>query len=86
MLNFIDQHIITLNSTSSIAPEDLDKDRPNMGLFSKDFIKFNFYATTKLDKEVVYREPSRHNLNSRYAYLNFVLLDDKYDMYNMFLY
>ena len=86
MLKFIDNNYRALKSTISIAPEDLDKDRPNMGLFSKDFIKFNFYATTTLDKEVVYREPSRHNLNSRYAYLNFVLLDDKYDMYNMFLY
>ena len=55
-----------------------------MGWFTNNFIKCNFSATEKIDKEVVYRFPLRHNLKSRYPYINCVILNDKYATDTMF--
>ena len=47
-------------------------------------IKSTFAATTKLAKEVVYRDPLMNNIKSRDTYLNCVFLNDSYDTDIMF--
>ena len=54
LLKFIDHHTRALNSTSSNAPEYLEKAHPIMGWFPKDVIKCNFAATEKLTRRFLY--------------------------------
>ena len=85
-MKFIDHHTRSLNSTTAIAPKDLEKAHPNMGWFTNNIIKCNFADTTQLDKDFVYMYPLGHNLNSGYPYLNLAILNDKYANNTRFVY
>ena len=57
VLNLINHHSISLESTTSVAPDELDKAHNSMGWFTTDILKHNFAVTTKLANGVVYRDP-----------------------------
>ena len=78
VLKFIDQRARALKTTSSIQPDELDKDHRNMGWVTKYDIKSTFATNTQLSKEVVYRDPLVNNLKSSYPDLNCVISNDKY--------
>ena len=65
VLKFIDNCVRSLKSKSPIAPEDFEKAQRTMGWFPKYFIKCTFDDTTKLAKQVVYKDPSGHHMKSR---------------------
>ena len=84
VLRFIDHRARANMHTTKIKSADLEKAQRTMGWFPEDIIKCTLNDTTQLAKDVIYRDPLRHHMKSRYPYLNCTRIKERYATDTMF--